>query len=88
MGSRIQPVALGASPDAEVNRRLEEAKEGWWKDTEMFGVIGIVPDLLKSIVPVFESFFMKGFVLDSGRANPIDLGGKSVDTVWLKHQSI
>ena len=28
MGSRIQPVALGASPDAEVNRRLEEAKEG------------------------------------------------------------
>ena len=56
MGSRIQPVALGASPDAEVNRRLEEAKKGWWKDTEMFGVIGRVPDLLKSIVPVFEVY--------------------------------
>ena len=56
MGSRIQPVALGASPDAEVYRRLEEAKEGWWKDTEVSGVIGIVPDLLKSIIPVFESF--------------------------------
>ena len=62
MGSRIQPAALGASPDAEVNRRLEEAKEGWWKATEMFGVIGIVPDLLKSIVPVFESFFGGGRV--------------------------
>jgi hypothetical protein len=32
--------------------------------------------------------FIKGVVLDSGRANPIDSGGKSVDTVWLKHQSI
>ncbi|SVD12090.1 uncharacterized protein METZ01_LOCUS364944, partial [marine metagenome] len=60
IGSRIQPVALGASPDAIINQRLEESKEGWWKDTEMFGVIGRVPDLLESIFPVFESFFGGG----------------------------
>jgi len=59
MGSRIQPVALGASPDAEVNIRLEEGKEGWWKDTEMFGIVGIVPDLLKSIIPVVEGFLWR-----------------------------
>jgi len=28
----------------------------------MFGVIGRRPELLKSIVPVFESFFVKGLV--------------------------
>ena len=44
----------------------------------MFGVIGIVPDLLKSIIPVFESFFGGGIVdaylfelmrLKTGQAN-------------------
>jgi|TARA_B110000881_G_scaffold35103_1_gene27520 hypothetical protein len=78
MGSRIQPVALGSSPDVIVNQRLEESRDGWWKDTEMFGVIGRVPDLLKSIVPVFESFFGGGRIdaylfelmrLKTGQAN-------------------
>ena len=78
MGSRIQPVALGSSSDVIVNQRLEESRDGWWKDTEMFGVIGRVPDLLKSIVPVFESFFGAGRIdaylfelmrLKTGQAN-------------------
>ena len=78
MGSRIQPVALGSSPDVIVNQRLEESRDGWWKDTELFGVIGRVPDLLKSIVPVFESFFGGGRIdaylfelmrLKTGQAN-------------------
>ena len=60
MTSRISPVLEGQSPDPGVNQRLNEAREGWWQDTQMFGVIGRVPPLLKSIVPVFESFFGGG----------------------------
>ena len=60
MTSRIQPVLEGDSPDAGVNERLQQAREGWWQDTQMFGVIGRVPPLLNSIVPVFESFFGGG----------------------------
>ncbi len=60
MASRVQPVLEGDSPDAGVNERLSQAREGWWQDTQMFGVIGRVPGLLNSIVPVFESFFGGG----------------------------
>ena len=62
MVSRVAPVSEGKSPDAGVNERLQQAKEGWWLDTQMFGVIGRVPALLNSIVPVFESFFGGGRV--------------------------
>ncbi|NKB60460.1 MAG: hypothetical protein GKS00_29490 [Alphaproteobacteria bacterium] len=60
MASRVVPVSEGASPVAGVNERLQQAREGWWQDTQMFGVIGRVPSLLNSIVPVFESFFGGG----------------------------
>ena len=60
MSSRIAPVLEGSSPDAGVNERLVQSREGWWQDTQMFGVIGRVPSLLNSIVPVFESFFGGG----------------------------
>ncbi|RMH19292.1 MAG: hypothetical protein D6696_11015 [Acidobacteria bacterium] len=46
--------------DPELRQLLEEGAEGWWRDAEMFGVIGRVPALLKSIVPVFASFFGGG----------------------------
>jgi alkylhydroperoxidase family enzyme len=58
--SRFQPIKAGASPDPQVNLLLEGAKNGWWKDTAMFGLIARQPALLKTIVPVFEAFFAGG----------------------------
>ncbi len=60
MSSVVEPVKVGDSPDPKVNELLQQAKEGWWNDTAMFGVIARQPDLLKTIVPVFEAFFMAG----------------------------
>ena len=60
MSSFVQPINPGESPDSRVNELLQQAKEGWWNDTAMFGVIARQPDLLKTIVPVFEAFFMAG----------------------------
>jgi alkylhydroperoxidase family enzyme len=50
----------GESPDSAVNDLLQQARDGWWKDAAMFGVLARQPSLLKSIVPVFASFFMAG----------------------------
>ena len=60
MASVIEPIGPGQSPDTKVNELLEQARDGWWNDTAMFGVIARQPDLLKTIVPVFEAFFMAG----------------------------
>ncbi len=60
MSSRIPPVTEASTTDADLKQLLNDGAEGWWKDAEMFGVIGRVPDLLKSIVPVFGSFFGGG----------------------------
>ena len=60
MASRIQPVTEDTTSDAGVKERLAQARDGWWNDTQMFGVIGRVPALLNSVVPVFESFFGGG----------------------------
>jgi alkylhydroperoxidase family enzyme len=60
MSSIVKPLKPGESPDAEVNRLLQSAVDGWWNDSAMFGVIGRQPELLKKIVPVFEAFFMAG----------------------------
>jgi len=60
MASRIQPVSESEVTDPGVKERLSQARDGWWQDTQMFGVIGRVPSLLNSIVPVFESFFGGG----------------------------
>lgn len=60
MVSRIQPIAIDDITDPDAKERMEQARSGWWLDTQMFGVIGRVPSLLTSIVPVFESFFGGG----------------------------
>lgn len=62
MGTRIAPIAPGDSPDPEVNELLEQGRDGWWSDPNMFGVIGRNPELLKAIVPVFGAFFGNGKV--------------------------
>ena len=62
MGSRIAPLAPGESPDSDINQLLEDGRDGWWGDSAMFGVIGRNPAMLKSIVPVFGSFFAQGSV--------------------------
>lgn len=59
MGTRIRPVEAPTG-DEELDRLLKDAKEGWWKDGAMFGVIAHQPELLKKIVPVFEAFFAAG----------------------------
>jgi uncharacterized peroxidase-related enzyme len=60
MSNLIQPMKCGESPDFEVNNLLQQARDGWWKDAAMFGILARQPSLLKSIVPVFASFFMAG----------------------------
>jgi alkylhydroperoxidase family enzyme len=60
MSNLIQPMKCGESPDSAVNDLLQQAREGWWKDGSMFGVLARQPSLLKTIVPVFEAFFMAG----------------------------
>lgn len=60
MSTVVKPIKAGESPDVEVNNLLQQAEEGWWNDTAMFGVMARQPDLLKTIVPVFAAFFMAG----------------------------
>jgi alkylhydroperoxidase family enzyme len=60
MTTVLKPLKPGESADPDVNKLLEDARDGWWNDTAMFGVIARQPDLLKRIVPVFEAFFMAG----------------------------
>ena len=60
MASRVQAVTAERTIDPALKELLVAGADGWWKDAEMFGVIGRVPDLLKSIVPVFVSFFGGG----------------------------
>ncbi len=62
VATRIQPLAVGESPDPEVNQLLTDGRDGWWGDAAMFGVIGRNPAMLKAIVPVFGSFFAEGQV--------------------------
>lgn len=58
--SRFKALKPGQSSDPKVNELLEGARNGWWKDSSMFGTIGRQPILLKTIVPVFEAFFGGG----------------------------
>ena len=60
MSTVITPLKPGESSEPEVNELLQQAAEGWWNDSAMFGVMGHQPDLLKTIVPVFAAFFMAG----------------------------
>jgi uncharacterized peroxidase-related enzyme len=60
MSNLIQPMKCGESPDSAVNVLLQQARDGWWRDGAMFGVLARQPSLLKTIVPVFEAFFMAG----------------------------
>ena len=62
MATRIKPLQPGESPDPEVNRLLEEGRDGWWGDANMFGLIARNPELLKAIVPVFGALFGQGKV--------------------------
>ena len=60
MPSRIPSVTRETTDDPDLKQLLNDGAEGWWKDSEMFGVIARVPDLLKTIVPVFGAFFGGG----------------------------
>lgn len=60
MSARITPLRPGESSDAQVNEILQQGQEGWWQDSAMFGVLARNPELLKSIVQVFGSFFGPG----------------------------
>lgn len=60
MSSIVEPIKPGESEDAEVNKLLQDAVDGWWNDSAMFGAIAHQPDLLKTIIPVFAAFFMAG----------------------------
>ena len=62
MPSRITSVKEDQATDPDLKQLLVDGREGWWEDAEMFGVSGRVPELLKSIIPVFVSFFGGGRV--------------------------
>ena len=58
MPTRIAPVKPGEAEDAEINKLLQDGRDGWWADPAMFGVIARGnPNMLKTIIPVFGSFF-------------------------------
>lgn len=58
-GPTITPNDLSGA-GRRVNEILREFEDGWWADTAMVGIIERVPPLLKTIIPVFESFFGGG----------------------------
>ena len=60
MATRVQPITQQDTDDPDLRQLLQDGAEGWWKESGMFGVIARVPDLLKSIVPVFGAFFGGG----------------------------
>jgi uncharacterized peroxidase-related enzyme len=63
MSTRVKPLRAGDSADPKVNEILAGVEAGgWWADPAMFGTIAHRPESLKTIVPVFESFFAKGLV--------------------------
>lgn len=63
MPSRIKPLKPGESSDPKVNEILTGVQQGgWWADPAMFGTIAHRPEALKTIIPVFESFFAKGII--------------------------
>ncbi len=55
MSARIKPIAAGSSDDSAVNSLIDFAKQGF-EDTQMFGLLGRRPELLKRIASVFAYF--------------------------------
>jgi alkylhydroperoxidase family enzyme len=55
MSTRIKPIAAGSSDDPAVNNLIDFAKQGFG-DTQMFGLLGRRPELLKRIASVFAYF--------------------------------
>lgn len=62
MTSRIDPITPAEADDEEIEDILQAAAEGWWEDPAMMGVMAHQPQLLKSIIPAFRSFFIEGDV--------------------------
>ncbi len=62
MATRIKPLKPEESQDEQVNELLKAGQDGWWQDSQMFGVIGRRPELLKAIIPAIEAFFAKGII--------------------------
>jgi hypothetical protein len=55
MSTRIKPIAAGSSNDPAVNNLIDFAKQGVW-DTQMLGLLGRRPELLKRIASLFAYF--------------------------------
>ncbi|MEO7258837.1 MAG: carboxymuconolactone decarboxylase family protein [Luteimonas sp.] len=55
MTTRICPVTIGQSPDTAIDSILQFSKAGFG-DTQMFGVLGRRPELLKRIAALFGYF--------------------------------
>lgn len=51
----ITPLRPDESQNAEVNKRLEEARTAWWNDSSFFGVLGHNPALLEATVKLFQT---------------------------------
>jgi alkylhydroperoxidase family enzyme len=65
MTTRIRPVTLGQSADAAIDGILQFSKAGFG-DTQMFGVLGRRPELLKRVAALF-GYFLAG---DGGTLEP------------------
>ena len=59
---RIRAIQPGESDDPEVNEILQEAVDGWWADSNLFGVVAHRPELLKAMIPVFRAIFGTGTI--------------------------
>ncbi|MFC4246867.1 carboxymuconolactone decarboxylase family protein [Natribaculum luteum] len=56
MTSRIDVLEPGETDDEEANRRLEEAREGWYGDSAFFGAMAHQPGLLTQLMDTFDAF--------------------------------
>lgn len=63
MATRLTPVKLGESKDPAVNAVIQFSKDGFG-DTQMFGLIGRRPELLKRTAALFEYLFGGGGLVE------------------------
>ena len=75
MTTRIDPVTIGQSPDVAIDGILQFSKAGFG-DTQMFGVLGRRPGLLKRIAAMFGYFLGgEGGVLEPSLLEIVRLRG-------------
>lgn len=56
MPSRIEPLSPDEADDERTKQRLQEAQEGWYRESAFFGAMAHVPELFEPIYELFDTF--------------------------------